>query len=175
MPSITILSSIVSRVVPGISDTMALYSIRRAFNNVDLPEFGFPTIATGMPFFSALPSRNDCASLSASSFTLIIIVFSFSLSANSTSSSPKSSSSYIREAKLSNSNLNLLISAEKPPLIWFKAILWEELVFDAIISATASAWERSILPLKNALRVNPPGLAEIAPMEINSSKIFLII
>ena len=68
-PLIKIVSSIVSRVVPGISDTIALSSFRRAFSNVDLPELGLPVIATGMPFLITFPIRNDDASLPARSLT----------------------------------------------------------------------------------------------------------
>ena len=51
IPSITISSSTVSRVVPAISETMARSSFNRAFNKVDFPTFGSPTMATGIPFF----------------------------------------------------------------------------------------------------------------------------
>ncbi len=113
----TIESSITSLVVPGISETIALSSFSREFNNVDLPELGFPTIAIGMPFLITLPRLNESASLSASSFTLTITELSSFLSANSTSSSPKSSSSSINEANLKSSDLNLAISDENPPRI----------------------------------------------------------
>ena len=117
MPSIIIVSSIESLVVPGISETIALSSFKREFSKVDLPEFGFPTIATGIPFFRALPILKEPESLSVNPFTPEIIFLSLFLSANSTSSSPKSSSSSISEAKFSNSCLSILISEEKSPRI----------------------------------------------------------
>ena len=52
-------SSMVSRVVPGISDTIALSSHNRALSNVLLPLFAAPTIATGMPFLIAFPSLKE--------------------------------------------------------------------------------------------------------------------
>ena len=50
IPLITNSSSIVSRVGPAISETMALSSFNKAFKRVDFPTFGSPTIATGIPF-----------------------------------------------------------------------------------------------------------------------------
>src|SRR3712207_7257764 len=43
-------SSMVSRVVPAISETMARSSFSKAFNRVDFPTLGFPAITTGTPF-----------------------------------------------------------------------------------------------------------------------------
>ena len=48
-------SSIVSLVVPFVSETIALSSLSNWFNKVDLPEFGCPTIDIGIPFFITLP------------------------------------------------------------------------------------------------------------------------
>jgi len=60
-PSMMQLSSMVSRVVPGMSVTMALSSPTSAFSNVLFPLFGAPTMATGTPLFKALPRRNESA------------------------------------------------------------------------------------------------------------------
>ena len=49
----------VSRVVPGMFETMALSSLSSALRRVDLPTLGRPTIATGTPFLRALPSANE--------------------------------------------------------------------------------------------------------------------
>ena len=59
IPSITNSSSIVSRVVPAMSETIALSSFNKAFNSVDFPTFGSPTIATGIPFFITFPTANE--------------------------------------------------------------------------------------------------------------------
>ena len=56
IPSKLINSSITSLVVPGISVTIALFSFNNAFNNDDLPTFGFPTIAKLKPSLIILPS-----------------------------------------------------------------------------------------------------------------------
>ena len=53
-----IVSSITSRVVPWMSLTIARSSFRRAFNRVDFPALVSPTMATGTPFFRALPTLN---------------------------------------------------------------------------------------------------------------------
>ncbi len=66
-------SSIVSRVVPGISETMARSSCSRRFRSEDLPTFGLPAITTGIPFLMALPSRNEEASLSTMSLIFITV------------------------------------------------------------------------------------------------------
>ena len=46
-------SSITSRVVPFISDTIALSSFNILFKSVDFPEFGGPAIVIGIPFLIA--------------------------------------------------------------------------------------------------------------------------
>ena len=48
-------SSIVSLVVPGMSETKALSSSIKLLSKVDLPALGLPRITTGTPFFMALP------------------------------------------------------------------------------------------------------------------------
>ena len=55
VPSMVIVSSMVSRVVPAMSETMARSSQRRAFRRVLLPALTAPTMATGTPLRSALP------------------------------------------------------------------------------------------------------------------------
>ncbi|MNR57171.1 hypothetical protein D3C85_1778960 [compost metagenome] len=59
IPPITNSSSIVSRVVPAMSETIARSSFNKAFNKVDLPTFGSPTIATGIPFLITFPTENE--------------------------------------------------------------------------------------------------------------------
>jgi hypothetical protein len=59
MPPMVISSSIVSRVVPAISLTMARSSFNKAFKRVDFPTLGSPTMATGIPFFITLPMANE--------------------------------------------------------------------------------------------------------------------
>ncbi|MNT80366.1 hypothetical protein D3C72_2198120 [compost metagenome] len=59
IPPITNSSSMVSRVVPAMSETMARSSFKRAFSKVDLPTFGSPTMATGIPFLITFPTANE--------------------------------------------------------------------------------------------------------------------
>lgn len=59
MPSICMVSSMRSRVVPWMSETMARSSCTRAFMRVLLPTLGAPMMATGMPVFRALPVRKE--------------------------------------------------------------------------------------------------------------------
>ena len=48
-------SSMLSLVVPGISETIALSSLRSVFRRDDFPALGFPAIATEIPFFKTFP------------------------------------------------------------------------------------------------------------------------
>ena len=51
-----------SLVVPAMSETIALSSFNKAFNKVDLPTFGSPTMATGIPFFKTFPTAKESIS-----------------------------------------------------------------------------------------------------------------
>ena len=163
MPPICSTSSIVSRVVPAISDTMARSSFNKAFSKVDLPAFGLPTIATGIPFLSTLPTEKEATNCVIVCFIWLRSALKLSLSAKATSSSAKSNSSSISEAKLSNSPRRVSISEAKPPRICCSATLCEASESEAIRSATASAWLSAILPLRKALLVNSPASAKRAP------------
>jgi hypothetical protein len=55
----------------------------------------------------------------------------------------------------------------KPPRSCCMATSWAAAFCVAIRSATASAWERSILPFRKARRVNSPGWAMRAPLLIS--------
>ena len=116
-PSITMLSSIESRVVPCTSDTIALSSLSRLLSSVDLPTFVLPTNATGTPFFMTLPILKESTSSAIRRSILSARALSSSRSANSTSSSEKSSSSSMSDTKFSSCSRNRASSAEKPPLI----------------------------------------------------------
>ncbi len=70
IPSILTNSSITSRVVPGISVTIALFSFKIAFNKDDLPTFGLPNIRVFNPSLNILPLEDDLIRFSISSFTL---------------------------------------------------------------------------------------------------------
>ena len=115
-PPIIKVSSIASLVVPAISDTIALSSFNKQFSRVDLPTFGDPRIATGIPFFITFPKLKDSINL------LRVFCISdnnsknFVLSANSTSSSAKSSSNSIKDAKSISCVLSPCSWFENPPL-----------------------------------------------------------
>ena len=115
IPSIFNVSSIVSRVVPAISETIARSSPSRALRSVLLPVFVAPTIATGTPFLIALPRLNDavrrpiCVNESSTNCPSSLRL------ANSTSSSLKSSSSSSREVIVRSFSLSTFNSDEKPP------------------------------------------------------------
>ena len=162
-------SSMTSRVVPCMSLTMARSSCSNWLSRVDLPTFGAPMMATGMPFLTALPVAKESTRRVISFSTSVAMSMSFWRSANSTSSSLKSSSSSSREVSSSNCVRSSARRLLKPPRIWFIATRCMAVFCDAIRSATASAWLRSILPLRKARWVNSPGLASVQPLAMRSS------
>ena len=143
-------SSITSRVVPSMSDTMARSSFSKALSRVLFPTLVLPTMATGMPFLITLPREKEAHKREINVSIPMAILRSSDRSANSTSSSEKSSSSSNREVMCNSSIRSFISSSENPPRIWLNAILWAAAEDEAIRSATASACERSILPFKKA-------------------------
>ena len=167
-PSSVTVSSMTSRVVPCISLTMALSSPNKAFNNVDFPAFVSPTMATGTPFLITLPARYELASFPMTPSISSASANSSLLSANSKSSwSEKSSSSSISEAKCNSRSRNAVNSLLNPPRIWLMATWCAARDVEAITSATASAWLRSIFPFRKARSVNSPGRAMRQPASTN--------
>ena len=122
MSSMTMLSSIVSRVVPAISDTIALCSPTRRFRRVLLPTFGAPIIATPTPLRIALPVWNEFLSFSTTSIVAMSICSNRLRSANTTSSSPKSNSNSSSEVSSISLFLKLLSVSEYPPRICVEAM-----------------------------------------------------
>ena len=147
MPSIVNVSSIVSRVVPSMSLTMARSSPKMAFRSVLFPVLVSPTIATGMPCFIALPILNESVSFTICFKAVSSNLLSFVRSANSTSSSEKSSSSSKSEVKSTSFERKSRNSFEKPPLSWLTASLCSASFCAAIKSVIASACARSSFPL----------------------------
>ena len=115
-------SSIVSRVVPAISETMARSSFSKAFKSVDFPTFGSPTIATGIPFLMTFPTAKESINRFKTNSIRVNNSLNCVLSANTTSSSAKSNSSSIKEAKFKSSSRNFEISLLNPPRICCIAI-----------------------------------------------------
>ena len=146
IPWIWTLSSITSRVVPAIEDTMALSSFNKAFNKVDFPTLVSPTMATGTPSFIALPKPKLAVSFLTVWWISWTRSFKWLRSANSTSSSAKSNSNSTNETNSNSWFLRIWISLEKPPRIWSIASCWAARLEEAIRSETASAWVKSIFP-----------------------------
>ena len=97
VPAMLTVSSMVSRVVPAMSETMARSSPKRAFRRVLLPVLTAPTMAVGMPFLMAFPRANEFTRREMCSDTRSRRASTWLRSANSTSSSLKSSSSSISD------------------------------------------------------------------------------
>ena len=68
-----------------------------------------------------------------------------------------------------------LIKSLKRPSIWFIATLEALSVLERMKSMTASAWDKSIRPFKNARLVYSPGSAILAPCVMVSSSMRLIV
>ena len=86
-PPILMDSSMVSRVVPGMSVTMARSSCKSAFNRLDFPAFGRPTIAVRRPSRMMRPSSERESSVR---------------SDESMAESPSSISSFVRSSRSSS-------------------------------------------------------------------------
>ena len=169
MPCKFIVSSITSRVVPWISLTMAFSSFSNAFNKVDFPTFVSPIIATGIPFLMAFPTLKECANRAMTCSIWAASSFSSLRLANSNSSwSLKSSSNSINEVKCSNWLRSSASSLLNPPRIWLIAKRWLAEEEEAIKSATASAWLKSIFPFRKARWVYSPGNADRHPLWMRS-------
>ena len=111
---------------------------------------------------------NDCASVAMRRSMACEISSSSVRSANSSSSwSEKSSSSSSSEVSLSSWPRRSDSSPEKFPRSWPMAMWWVALLVAAMRSATASAWLRSILPLRKARCVYSPGLACRHPLSVS--------
>ena len=72
------------------------------------------------------------------------------------------------------SALRLLICSDNLPFKRLMEFLRAYLFFEFMISITASAWLKSILPFKNARFVNSPGSAGLAPDLSTASRTFFI-
>ena len=169
MPLMIVVSSMKSRVVPCTLLTMAFSSCRRLLSRVLLPTLVFPTIATGMPFFRALPTSKERASETRRRWISLARAYSSERSANSSSSwSEKSISNSRSDVSLRRCARSSDSSLLKCPFSWLSAISWVALFVELIRSATASACDRSILPLRNARCVNSPGPAGWQPFCVSN-------
>src|SRR5471030_470226 len=142
IPSRFIYSSITSLVVPGISVTIALFSLNNALSNDDLPTLGLPIITTLRPSLIILPSSafvNNCLILIIVLSMPSLILKIISSSTISSSSSVKSTAYSIKANTFNKYFLNSDISLERAPLLCIIADFIDNSVFAVIISITASA------------------------------------
>ena len=152
-----------SRVVPGMSVTMAACSPLRRLSRLDLPTLDAPMMATLMPWESNAPCRLRWISDWTAPMSVSTCSPTRPCASSSTSSSGKSmaASTWTRSFRMSASNS--LTRDENSPdrertaprAAWVEAL--------AIKSATASAWAKSIWPLRKARSLNSPGRARRAP------------
>ena len=150
--------------------TMARLSPMRAFRSDDLPALVAPTMATGMPSLMARPEAKESASRLTSPWISTARRRRLWREANSTSSSEKSSSSSSSEASSMRRSRRLSRRCEKLPRICLIANRWAAREFEAMTSATASAWARSRWPAVKARRVYSPASARRAPRQMRVSR-----
>ena len=147
MPSMRVVSSITSRVVPWMSLTMAFSSWSSRLSKVLLPTLVLPTMATGTPCLMAFPVSKEWARVLMRRSISSARARRSLRSANSSSSwSLKSSSSSSNEVIFNSFSRSRVSSLLKCPFNWLIAMWWVALLVEAIRSATASACDRSILP-----------------------------
>jgi len=163
--------SMESLVVPATSCTMALSSSRRALSRLDLPTLGVPAITTDSPAPRATPSFPVASRAPALWAPLWRILSTYLRSRSPASSSSGKSIASSRTTFASRRSFFRECAAFPiAPSTWL-SIAFRAASVDAWISrATASAWERSIRPLRKALRVNSPGSASLAPPPTAASR-----
>ena len=173
IPSKSMYSSMTSRVVPGISVTIALFSFNKAFNKEDLPTFGLPIIVVLIPSLIILPLFALSESFLSLSKTSLPSFKTGVLSNSSCISSVKLIEYSTWDSISNNWSLNCLIFLLTLPSNCFILTEYALSVFALIISIIASAWDKSILPFKKALLVNSPASASLAPLFNRTSNTFL--
>ena len=187
IPWISIISSIASRVVPAIGLTMARSSFKSALSREDLPTLARPNITALRPSRRILPCVADFNRPSILLDTLLIIRSIFLAWAigspttafwpvawvEATHSSGKSILTSDNAITSNNSFLIRLSSTDNCPFNCFIPLDRARPVLALIISITASARLRSILPFKKARLVNSPASAKRAPLAKTRSRISL--
>mmetsp|Transcript_17138 Transcript_17138/g.47522 ORF Transcript_17138/g.47522 Transcript_17138/m.47522 type:complete len:275 (-) Transcript_17138:585-1409(-) len=168
-PPTTKPASTTSRVVPAISVTIARSLELHALSRLDFPTFGRPTMATVMPERSNVPVRavRKAASMPSCSDSTCPCSLCASMSGKSSSKSRRASSSAIRESTCARSSPT---AAPTPPANPANAESAAPVVRACSNSETASAWERSRRPFRNARKVNSPGPALRAPASKQACK-----
>ena len=152
-----------SRVVPGTSVTIAESLPERAFRRLDLPTLGLPAITT------RTPSARACPWAAPSRAAARVASTSPARALTADSSAPSSSSSGKSMAASTSARRSVRASPISPrrrdhsPSRVRRAARAASTVAASIRSATASAWTRSMRPLRKARSVNSPGRATRAP------------
>src|SRR5690348_7473367 len=162
-PSSTIDSRSTSRVVPGISVTIARSLPASAFRRLDLPTLGSPTITARMPSVRRAPrwaaASKACSPHVTSSNNRSITGFDALSDASSEKSIAASTSTRRRTISFASASAR----RENSPSSERTAARACASERAAIRSATASAWVKSSLLFKNARSENSPARAARAP------------
>ena len=153
-------TSTTSRVVPGISDTIAASRRASLLRSDDFPALGGPTIAIRNPSRIRSPTSSSCkASMSACRIESNTFVTGDVVSSGASSSSGKSMLTSRRASASTSFSRHLAYWAESAPSSWFRASDFCARVSASMRSATPSASTRSSRPFSKARRVNSPGSA----------------
>ena len=164
-PARSIVTSMISLVVPGAASTIAASRPASAFNKLDLPALGGPISTTAIPSRMRSPRL---PSLRCRSISPCIVATSPRTAAArpaGKSSSEKSISASRRAIAAINRRLQPLYSRPSSPSSCRNACRCCAAVSAAIRSASASAWVRSSLPCRNARRVELSGFRRPQPRE----------
>lgn len=162
-PLMLMTSSMVSRVVPAISLTMARSNPSRRLRRDDFPALGGPAMTVRIPSRRKWPcsavarraSMRDAMSSRRSSRA-----FSESVSISSSGKSIQASTCAIKD--IISCRIDSSSFPNRPSSCWLAAFMARS-VFAVIRSIMASACVRSIFPLMKARWENSPGSADSAP------------
>ena len=158
-----------SRVVPAISDVIAASRPAKAFNNVDFPTLGAPTMATSNPLrirsATNEPSISRCKSIT----TSFRSAFTSGVTSTGTSSSAKSIVASIRAAERMSFVRHISTFWPSSPDRTRSAWRLCASVSASISSAKPSTCARSSFPFSRARLVNSPASAMRAPSAVLSA------
>ena len=167
-PATMTVSSTTSRVVPAYWVTMERWHPESRFIKVDFPALGRPAITVTRPSRYMRPLSKPWSSSSKAASPWRMPSKSAASSTWGTSSSGKSAQA-ARWAACSNSPCLMdSIFRDSTPVLPAKAAFRACSPLAEIRPITASAWAKSIFPLRKARRVNSPGPAGAAPASSTS-------
>ena len=152
-----------SRVVPATALTIASSAPASALSSELLPALGWPAITTLMPSRSRAPWRARCCTAASWPCSRASWPVASAFCRKSISSSGKSSVASTSMRRWISASRSVWISREKAPDSERPALRAAASVLASIRSAIASAWARSILPLRKARWLNSPGSATRRP------------